>query len=419
VSRRRALALLLLALAAPPATAGGRECEASASVEPARPFVGQPVLWRLEILRAEDVARVAWLEPPVFPDFRAEWLPSDLTAEPRTLGGTRRIATRERRMLFPARAGALVIPEAALACEAEGGAGARRLAARVAATRVDVQALPDAGRPADFDGVVGPVEVAQRLVPESIALGETAWLSVQVRGSGALWSIRDPLLAAEPPPGIEVFPEPPDVARDIGRSLQLRRSFRYALVPRREGRIPLPEIRVAWFDPATRSYRIARAPGRELVVGPPASAPARGARAVSPPEPARPASGASRLLAFAALVALALAAGAALVRRRRPALPRRTARAALRRARAAAATGDRAAALAACEAALRGAVAARMPGAGALAADELQARAAGQPALEAAAALLAELERARFAAGAAGVDPERVERAVLELCSAP
>lgn len=419
MSARAALAPLLVALAAP-AAASGPQCRASATVEPARPFVGQPLLWRLEILRAEDVARVAWLEPPVFPDFRAEWLPSDLTAEPRTLAGRRLIASRERRVLFPARAGELVIPEAELACEGEGGAGARRVAARVPPMRVSVRPLPETGRPAGFAGIVGPVEVEQRLAPESIALGEAAQLSVTVRGGGALWSLPEPL-AADALAGVEVFPEPPDLARDVGRTLHFRRSFRYALVPRREGRVAIPELRIAWLDPATEGYRVARAPGRELAVGPRAAAP-EPAEAAAPDARAASPSRAARLLAAAALLGLALAAAAGLARRRRRAPdPRRAARAALRRARAAERAGDRASALAACEAALRVALAARAPDVAALGAGALGARAAGQPALEAAAALLAELERARFAAaaGAASIDPDRVERVVLELCSAP
>ena len=47
---------------------------------------------------------------------------------------------------------------------------------------------------------------------------------------------------------------PPELARDAGRWLRLRRYWTYDLVPRRAGRLELAEIRVPYFDPGTRRF---------------------------------------------------------------------------------------------------------------------------------------------------------------------
>lgn len=418
---RRARALVLLALAHPAAGAATdtARCRTSVSVEPVPAYVGQPVLWRLEILRREDVAEVDWLEPPVFPGFRAEWLPGDVTAEPRALAGERWIASRERRVLFPGRAGRFALPDASLACVRGGAAARGRAEVRVPGARLEVIPLPEAGRPTDFDGLVGPVEVETHLAPAAISLGESALLSVHVRGSGDLWSLRPPLDPAALV-GVDVFPEPPQLARDVGRALQLRRTFRYTLVPRTAGAVAIPELEIPWFDPASGGYRVARAPARSLQVGPAAAPPA-------PPEAeARPQAGARLRTRGSSWLAAALAgllAGVAALwlraRRRRARSGAAAVRALIEAAHAATARGDSAAALDAWHAALRRALAVRLPGAAAHAADELRARAAADPALAAAVELAAELERARFAGGAPPSDPRRLEALIQELCSGP
>ncbi|MEB2344793.1 MAG: hypothetical protein OZ948_08635, partial [Deltaproteobacteria bacterium] len=77
--------------------------------------------------------------------------------------------------------------------------------------------------------------------------------------------------------------------------------------------------------------------------------------------------------------------------------PLRAAAPALADAEQALAAGDHATAARALAAALRAGLGLRVPGAGALAAEELAARARGRPAIDDAAALLAVLDRTRFA----------------------
>ena len=252
-----ALALLVL-LVAPGAVAdAAAPCTARVAVEPERAFVGQVVLWRAEILRRSDVREVDWRQPPRFAGFRAEWLPGETRAEPVERDGRRWRASSERRALFPARSGRLGIPSASLDCDG--------VPVQVPGTSVEVSRLPQAGRPPGFAGLVGPVRVTTRLVPERIALGQSAQLWILVRGGGNVWSVTPPL-RENAVPGVDVFAEPASTDIDAERSFSARRTFRFRIVPRSPGRVGLPEVAVPWFDPETRSYRQARGPARTLVV---------------------------------------------------------------------------------------------------------------------------------------------------------
>ena len=252
-----ALGLLLL-LASSAATAdAAAPCNARVSVEPERAFIGQLVHWRAEILRRSDVREVDWRRAPRFVGFRAEWLPGEALAEPIERDGGRWRASRERRALFPARTGRLEIPAASLDCDGE------RI--EVAGASLEVLPLPDVGRPPGFSGLVSPVRVTTRLVPERIALGQTAQLWILVRGGGNVWNTAPPL-RENSLPGVDVFAEPPTTDIDADRNFVARRTFRYRIVPRNPGRVGLPEVAVPWFDPETRTYQQARGPARTLVV---------------------------------------------------------------------------------------------------------------------------------------------------------
>jgi hypothetical protein len=252
-----ALALLALLLSAGAAADAAAPCAAEVAVEPERAFVGQAVLWRAEILRRSDVREMDWRQPPRFAGFRAEWLPGETRADPVERDGRRWRASSERRLLFPARSGRLAIPAAGLDCDG--------VLVQVPGSLVEVTPLPSTDRPAGFAGLVGPVRVTTRLVPERIALGQTAQLWILVRGGGNVWSTAPPL-TENALPGVDVFAEPPSTDIAAERSFSARRTFRFRIVPRSPGRVQLPEVAIPWFDPETSSYRRAVGPARTLVV---------------------------------------------------------------------------------------------------------------------------------------------------------
>jgi hypothetical protein len=402
----RALALTLehaltlgLALTLEAAHAEAPLCRAEVVLAAPRAFVGEPVLHRVRIEQQREVVDMRWETSLSFPALRVEQLlgpsgPPERSASSQTI--------EERRVLFPARAGRLALPAARIACESAG----RVESAEVPAAELIAEEPPLEGRPPGWAGLIGPVEITSYATPDRVALGESVSISVAVRGATNVWTAPVQFAGAFPPDVAELFERPPELARDMGRTLVLRAYRSFDLVPRRAGRLEIPEVRVAYFDPATRRYAEASAPAIPIEVAERSERPAV-------PIPAEPtAAAAAQDERSGGLAALSLALGVGLAagfwlgrrvhtRRRAASAPvtpdeRRGAHDALRTALA---SGDASAAASAASRTLRLALEPGLPGARAFAVEELTASAPSG--LEAALALLARLERARFV----GSDP--------------
>jgi Ca-activated chloride channel homolog len=390
-------------------------CRVEVSVEPARAFVGEQVVYRARVLRREEVREVRWLRAPSFPSLRSEWLPGR-TTDPRIAGiGDAFVVSEDRRALFPVRAGAIEIPPAILGCRLASGA---ELEVAAPGAALVAEPVPDAGRPPDFAGVVGPVQVRAHVSTRHLQLGETLRLAVVVVGESNLWVAAPPLEPAGP--DLDAYPQAPDLQLEPGERLRVRRTFVWELVPRRAGRLSLPAPRVPWFDPATGGYEGDGGPcpdrhgaaGRRGAASGPGGGGARGrgrGRTERPPR-AR----ADR----AARAPRSGGGGAAHAAGWRRGGPLRAATPALAEAERALAAGDGEAAARALATALRAGLAQRVAGGEALAAEEIAAGAGGQGAIAEAAALLAGLDRVRFA-GAGGGDAlppvDRVRAAIRAL----
>jgi hypothetical protein len=395
------------ALAAAAQGAGPPRCEASAELVPARAYVGQQVHYQLRILRRRDVTSLEWETQLSFPTFRVEWLPTLSGDDRAAQGGETYLVFLERRALFAAHPGRLTVPSASLRCASPDGSEI----ASVPPVVLEVLELPAEGRPPGFAGLLGPLALSFGLTPERVALGGSLRLSVIAQGYTNLWSMPSPREALAAVPDVDVFEQPPELARDAGRALALRRYFHFDLVPRKAGVLPLPALRVPYFDPATGRYeeataqlpalRVAQAPARPRAPGLPATA---------AETPRGPAPRLARFVALAAgLGALALAAGL-LLRRRRQRAPGDDLTGRLAEARAAAARGEGDAASRAAAQALQLALAAARRGEGPPAGLE---DAPGP--LRDAARLLAQIERSRFAPGGAPPELRAVEAAIARL----
>jgi len=130
--------------------------------------------------------------------------------------------------------------------------------------RLTVAGVPVSGRPPAFLGGVGTFEVRAEAEPTSVRAGQALEYRLTVAGPAAWGSLRAPDLsawAALTPrfrvealaPG-EVVGEPPS------------RTFRYRLRPMAGGRVALPPVAVAAFDPKTRTFVTRYSPGVPVTV---------------------------------------------------------------------------------------------------------------------------------------------------------
>jgi len=405
---RRALAGLGLLLCAQPARAEAPACRADALLEPARAVVGEQVLYRVRVQRRDDVVRVDWAQPPVLPNLRAEALPPEPRADVR-LDGVVYHVHDEVRALFPERAGALRLGGAALRCELEAGE-AQQLP--VPEARLEVEALPEAGRPPGFSGLVGPLLLHLTVTPERVELGQALRVAVLARGTGNLWVLEQPF-PEDAFGSAEVFERPAELALERGSGLFLRQHLALDVVPREAGLLRVPALAISYFDPVRDTYRVATT--EEVQVQVEERAEGTLVQSDLPVRQAPPVEGAGGGWRTPLAAVLAAGAGVAAWRwRRRAADP---SGAAWRAAAAARRSGDLDAEQRELARALRNALARHAPHLASLSGEELAALPDLPAAARAAASLLKALERARFERGAPAVDAQQVARALRDLAA--
>jgi hypothetical protein len=320
-----------------------------AEVRPIRPVVGQQVLYTVYLYTLVDVSAVT---PSQLPDFKGFWVrdipqPQKLPTDMVELEGKRygRVVLIQK-ALFPLRAG----PHPIQATEMDvlvrtidrslfGPATISRpqqVHLRTPAMAVDVQELPEA--PPGFTGAVGRMDLAAKVEPSEVRLGEAATVTLTLAGEGNLHGIPEPRLPQVP--GLDVLPPQQEGDdRVVGTVIRGDRTWSYAVVPERAGsyRLELPQF--TYFDPEAGKYQVASAPPvRITALPPPPKEPDRSASlrpSASPDrsepsapsrfEPLRSARAWRESLPWILAVPSALALVAVLVRRRQasPAKPAR------------------------------------------------------------------------------------------------
>ena len=317
---------LTVAGAAPGAPGGGRgPASLIVTADPPRPYVGQLVRLRVQLVQRQDLSGEGEYEPPSTAGFWTEsW--GDATVYRAREGNRQVLVTERAQRLYPlapgtatigiARATVTVASAAPLDPFQGGGLADRPIETRSDSFHVHVRPLPP-GAPAAFDGAVGTFHLSWHADREHTAQDQaiTGWL--EVRGTGNLPLLHTPAYA---PADFEVFAGPvEDSLPPAGQVGVGRRRFQWTLMPRRAGRLDVPPPAFAWFDPTAERY-VSEAPPPlplEVLAVEGASAADLDTTAFPPALGAHPAAPGSRPAApwAAALAGLALGAGVALWRR--------------------------------------------------------------------------------------------------------
>jgi hypothetical protein len=130
---------------------------------------------------------------------------------------------------------------------------------------ITVQPLPTAGRPAEFNGMVGQYKFNGTLDKEKLQVGEAATLTLTISGNGKPGVIPDPPM----PSFAEFRTVPPETKLDKAVNngqIVTSKVLRIFLYPKKAGSFTIAPIRFAWFDPAKKSYQTAETPAWTLQV---------------------------------------------------------------------------------------------------------------------------------------------------------
>ena len=118
---------------------------------------------------------------------------------------------------------------------------------------IQVKALPDSGKPADFNGAVGDFKFDVTVSNTELKANESTSVKVQITGNGNLKLIELPKFIT--PAGLEVFePEHQEKINTTLGGMQGSIFDQYAIVPQFKGKFKIPEVSFSYFNPKEEKY---------------------------------------------------------------------------------------------------------------------------------------------------------------------
>lgn len=139
----------------------------------------------------------------------------------------------------------------------------REVPITIEALPITVLPLPDEGRPANFSGAVGQWSLEVTAKPTEVAVGDPITFTIKVSGNGNIDTV--PSLKLDPLDGFKTYdPTVKTTKDDLGTTGE--RVIQQVLIARSTDIKQLPEVRLTYFDPITKTYKTADQSPIKLVV---------------------------------------------------------------------------------------------------------------------------------------------------------
>ena len=122
---------------------------------------------------------------------------------------------------------------------------------------INVKPLPEKNQPAGFTGAVGQFDFDVILDKDALKATESFQATLKVRGNGNLKLFKLPKINV--PNTLEVYePEHKENVKIKLSGMGGTVEDTYTIVPKYQGRYPIPEVEFLYFDPKTKSYKSVR-----------------------------------------------------------------------------------------------------------------------------------------------------------------
>ncbi len=240
-----------------------------AEVSKANPYLNEAVtvVYKLYISPNISVTNFRPLDSPKYNNFWSQDIPVTKYNTQNTTfkGKPYRSVILKRMVLYPQKSGRLDIEPLSLEIYVDvptnrrdffGGRIYTQANKTVSAGKrsLNVQPLPEAGKPPNFSGAVGEFSFTVTTSKTSLNASESLQAKVEVNGKGNLKLFQLP--EPELPSALEVYePEFEENVRTTTSGMQGKISNNYTIVPSFRGRYPIPSISFSYFNPKTASYK--------------------------------------------------------------------------------------------------------------------------------------------------------------------
>ena len=258
-------------------------------------YVNQPVVVEYRIFTRVDVDGVSVVRQPATAGFWVEELDTPGRQEQVVRDGVQYASQVIRRVaLFPTSAGAKRLEPLVLEAQVRvqrrsrrrdpfgdpfGGVFGdslfgRRVPVSVASNALDLEVLPaPPGAPASYSGFVGSLAVSTGVDRTEAETNDALTLRLDLSGTGNIRTLPEPSLNLSA--AFEVYP--PEMREEVeptADGVRGSRVYEYVVVPREPGRMTIPPVELAYFDPDRGAYAVASSDPIDLTVtGDPGPAP--------------------------------------------------------------------------------------------------------------------------------------------------
>ncbi len=197
---------------------------------------------------------------PTLTDFLVEELSDNSATTTRINGRTYHVDAYMRR-LYPQKTGKILIPPATLKLPIRGNP--KTLKTKPVA--LNVQPLPEIGKPANFDGAVGEYSISSSVDRRRLEVRNALTLSVTITGTGTGSGNINTVTAPKITPMNGFRTDAPILAQ--GNSANTR-IYQYAIIPLKSGILQLPGIELSYFNPTKETYQTSKTDPISLTVTP-------------------------------------------------------------------------------------------------------------------------------------------------------
>lgn len=245
-----------------------------AEISKTNPYLNEPITVVYKIYFSYNIGITNWreLDKPKYNDFWSQNIDiKQLVAEEGRYNGEKyRFVTLRKTVLYPQKSGKLVIEPLSLDVDVQLPSNRRNIFGQVllvedhkrvsaGAKTINVKALPEAGKPADFSGAVG--RFAFKVTPSktNIKSGESLDLDVSVSGTGnlKLFTLPKPIV----PTALEMYdPVHSEQVSTPLSGMTGKISDKYAIIPQYKGKYPIKPMTFTYFDLGSQSYKTVTSP---------------------------------------------------------------------------------------------------------------------------------------------------------------
>lgn len=115
---------------------------------------------------------------------------------------------------------------------------------------INVQSLPESGKPVGFSGLIGQFTLDTQIDKTQLKMGDSATLTLTFRGKGNLKDLKIPELQSET---LKTYDDEPtfEISKEDNSQIKV---FKRALVPTQDGQIAVPPIKIDYYDSDKKSY---------------------------------------------------------------------------------------------------------------------------------------------------------------------